>query len=201
MILDYRLEASLHFLLLVVSWFGSVYLMPENIIKFYRFQNFIEFVYALQGKYTGFADLLLYGDHNSLVSENNSLAVRAVLWRRSFETMTEHWMFGIGAGETIRLGMKPHSTIVQALVELGVVGGALFISFYAVIFYGFIRKLISGDFPNEIFWYIVPLLLYYFIFDQLQGNLCRNIPSLILAGIAVSLYGTFLKQDSMPPPD
>jgi len=191
-------QRVLVFILLTVSIFGSIFAMPENVIRFYKYQNISEIIHALEGKYTGFADLFLVDEKNSkdvgaLVSENDSMAVRIVLWRKALKAMSANYIFGIGAGETARLNIKPHNIIIQAFVELGVVGGGLLAVFYCIVCYFFIFGLIRGYFTNTVLWFVAPLFGYYFIFAQLMGNLCRDMPSFILAGMAVSLYGAYLQ--------
>jgi len=183
-------------LLVISSMFGVFTMMPENLVQFYKLQDVAEFTQALKGKYSGYAKLSADGEDSSLLSENNSLGVRAILWRNSLKMLTENLLLGIGAGESIRLGIKPHSSLVQALVELGFIGGGLLIVFYSLVFFRLIKSLIREQFTSPILWYIMPLLIYYFVYDQLQGSLLSSINSYMLAGIAVSFIVTLCKSNT-----
>ena len=79
-----------------------------------------------------------FRNYNEIKNSPNSAEIRLFLWGEAVRFFKESPFIGIGAG---RFGERsclknafPHSPLLQAFAELGLVGGFLFLSYIGTIF-------------------------------------------------------------------
>jgi len=130
----------------------------------------------------------------SLNIYENSLAMRFLLWNEATRMFAENPIIGVGAGcfadhSTIENAF-PHSTIIQSLAELGILGASLFLIYVAQIFFSMVIMFRYGRYEYSLqkkSVLIFSLWFFYFMIDQIYGDYLRNIAFTILSGMSVSM--------------
>ncbi len=125
----------------------------------------------------------------------HSIEVRKLLYGAAFSMAGTAPMFGIGAG---MFGERlcndeayfPHSTILQALAELGVWGCALLLGVTLLAGNKLLHIVFDiGANPNRRItaWLLLSLGVFYFLIDQIYGDYFTSIAVYILIGTSVAL--------------
>lgn len=125
----------------------------------------------------------------------NSVAMRWVLYREALAIFLERPWFGVGAARFGRFSCTgvagfPHSTILQALAELGIVGGGLlYPGLLLATFVRLGRSVIGGTRAerNRIAEYVLATFVMYVVADQLYGNYFMATGSYLMIGIAAGM--------------
>ncbi|SHE73955.1 O-antigen ligase family protein [Chryseobacterium sp. OV279] len=105
-------------------------------------------------------------------SEDGSVLYRVMVMKRGLETFYEHPFLGLGIGSSgIALTGEdqvefPHNLIVESLMELGIMGGVLYLGIY-IYFFVYHLKYIRKD-KKILIIYIVSLL--FFLEDMKSGS-------------------------------
>lgn len=150
-----------------------------------------------QAKESIFSNLMIYPEDQSLETLgifSDSVAMRFLLWNEAIRIFLKNPILGIGAGRfgdhSIIKNVFPHSTILQTLAELGILGSVLFFIYVAQIFFNMVFMFCYGRYEYLIqkkSLLIFSLWIFYFIIDQIYGDYLRNIAFSILSGISVSM--------------
>jgi len=119
----------------------------------------------------------------------NSTAIRLVLYREAVDLSLRHPLTGVGAGNFGNhscAGPKsyPHSTILQAFAELGIIGGGLLLALFASTLVSITRALFSKKIvvPHAIFW--LSLLAFFGMTDQVYGSYFMAAGSFFIFGVS-----------------
>jgi hypothetical protein len=128
-----------------------------------------------------------------LIEGINSVAIRRVLYQEAIDLTHEHPLTGIGATRFGDYscggsGSYPHSTVLQAFAELGVMGGMLLLILFTVSLVAVARVYLSSNaFANEAMFWLV-LIVFFGQLDQIYGNYFMAAGSFFLFGVANRLY-------------
>jgi O-antigen ligase len=124
----------------------------------------------------------------------NSVAMRWVLYREAIAMFVDRPWRGVGAASFGRYSCTgvmgfPHSTILQAFAELGVIGGLLFVGLMLAAFVGFFRKAVEANATRAtqaaqlaLAWFMI-----YLVADQIYGNYFMAAGFYLLAGLAAGM--------------
>jgi len=124
----------------------------------------------------------------------NSVAMRWVMYQEALAIFLENPAFGIGAtrfGERSCTGpgWYPHSTILQAFAELGLIGGALLTGLLGLAAVTLMRPFLSAqqgaNWPVDAF--VLALFAAFLLSDQFGGNYYMAVGTSLMLGIAASL--------------
>lgn len=125
----------------------------------------------------------------------NSVAMRWVLYREALAIFLERPWFGVGAARFGRFSCTgatgfPHSTVLQALAELGIVGGGLL--YLALLLSAFVRLGRAALDPtgadrSRVAGYGLGMMVMYVVADQLYGNYFMATGSNLMIGIAAGM--------------
>jgi hypothetical protein len=125
----------------------------------------------------------------------NSVAMRWVLYREALAIFMERPWFGVGAAGFGRFSCTgvagfPHSTVLQALAELGIVGGGLL--YLGLLLSAFMRlgrgalDATSAE-RRQIAGFALATFVMYVVADQLYGNYFMATGSYLMIGIAAGI--------------
>ncbi len=122
----------------------------------------------------------------------NSVAIRKVLYFEGIELFTMHPFWGVGATgfgnySCAGIGSYPHSTLIQALSELGIIGGFLMLLLYFLSLKNFLKFYFYSKKIADIAFFYLSLFVFYFFTDQIYGNYFLMSGSFLLFGISSSL--------------
>lgn len=114
---------------------------------------------------------------NDVVLDNKQ-ASRLNLWTNSIKSAKKHAPWGVGIGNNklvamefdryyyndVRFSLHPHNDFLEILVELGVPGALLYVSFFGLLFFSIVR-LIRRD--SDTMWpeMIVLMMFMVYVFD------------------------------------
>lgn len=121
--------------------------------------------------------LLLLKKQHCLVA-GNSVATRYALMESAVELTQENPFTGIGAGNfgyskciSDTNFASPHNLTMHYFVELGIVGGLLYLGIIAYLLWHFARLLTNPNAPPQILtWLVAAAWLYVLIYEQANGN-------------------------------
>lgn len=127
----------------------------------------------------------------------NSVAIRWVLYREAVAMFMDRPWWGVGAASFGRhsctgvLGY-PHSSILQAFAELGVIGGLLFVGLILAAFVSFFRKAVKVKAAHSIQAAQLTLAWFtlYFVACQISGNYFTDAGFYLLAGVAAGMQSS-----------
>jgi O-antigen ligase len=141
---------------------------------------------------------------NQIKNSQNSAEIRLFLWGEAVRFFKESPFIGIGAG---RFGDRsclkngfPHSPLIQAFAELGLVGGALFLAYIGVIFCGLLSIIRNSQFDEmerRLVSYVFALWFLYLLISNLYGDYFRDTSFSLSSGIAVAIIAGFRKKESV----
>ena len=125
--------------------------------------------------------------------ENNSVAIRMILWEKAFSLFLEHPIFGVGAGNfgTFfgKKGVYPHNTTLQVLAEFGSLG-VLYILFYFLI----LIRLAYLSWQNRnggktalTLFVVSGLWFMYLLKIHIYGDFHNNLTFMFYSGFAVAM--------------
>lgn len=124
----------------------------------------------------------------------NSVAMRSVLYQEAIAMLLNRPFFGVGAtkfGEQSCTGFAgfPHSTILQGLAELGMIGGGLLIALLAVAALTLLRHVLTVN--EAVKWrmnvFVLSLFGTFLLADQIYGNYLMATGTWLLLGVAASM--------------
>ena len=128
----------------------------------------------------------------------DSIKIRAVLYREAIEQFVQFPIGGrgaglFGAGSCIGIGGYPHSTILQALAELGLIGGLPLIALYMMgVFYLF-KVMTRGDRSDKVSTlFLLSCLIMLVVTDQIYGSYFMASGTYFLLGVTSSVYDRML---------
>lgn len=131
--------------------------------------------------------------------KGNSIATRIELFRNAVTRVREAPWFGVGAGNIGIAGdckscegfLSPHSTILQAFAELGLIGGISFLSFIAIIIYEVVRiQLQDAGEVQSLGWLLATVWCFFVLLDQFSGNYFSGYHFFAVSGMISSLVST-----------
>lgn len=138
----------------------------------------------------------------SLVTAQDSISIRITLYREAIGMFGRNPLFGVGAGEfgahsCVGLGGFPHSTLLQAYAELGIVGGgfltgALVMSL-VVLFRATLRWQARSTAAT-----MMALLVLVAIADQFYGNYFMSSAASLFMGIASGIMSQEARNSDLP---
>ena len=128
------------------------------------------------------------------IKGTHSLSMRWVMYQEAIAIFLQKPLIGVGAGlfgsySCVGYGGFPHSTILQILSELGVIGGVIFIAILALTVASLVEKLRDADGTSDtrLIVFIVPLFFCIFTADQIYGNIFASVAFWLLIGIFASM--------------
>lgn len=133
-------------------------------------------------------------------SEDGSVLYRVFVMKRGLETFYEHPFTGLGIGSSgIALTGEdqvefPHNLIVESLMELGILGGLLYLGIY-IYFFIYHLKYIRKD-KKLLIMYIVSLL--FFLEDMKSGSFDSWRISLMWISLYVIQYNFQMNSKALP---
>lgn len=127
---------------------------------------------------------------------NDSIAMRWVLYKEAIEMFLQKPWYGVGAGAFGRysctgFGGFPHSTALQVLSELGVVGIGVFSALILLTLNSLIAKIRTAKCNAEALSriFLLAFFINFLIADQIYGNYFMALAVWLLIGIAGSTLG------------
>lgn len=124
----------------------------------------------------------------------NSIAMRWVLYQEAMAMFSRNPVFGVGAAGfgarscTGPMGF-PHSTILQGIAELGIIGGGLLIGVLVLAAVTLARPFLSigqgKDWAADTF--VLALFAMFLVADQIYGNYFMSASMWLTLGIAASM--------------
>ena len=124
----------------------------------------------------------------------NSVAMRWVLYHEAVAIFAEHPLYGIGAtkfGERSCTGpgWYPHSTILQAFSELGLVGGSLLLGLLFLAALALARRCMSAKhYPCEpAYAFALALFMALLAADQIYGNYFMSTGIYLMVGFSAGM--------------
>lgn len=170
--------------------FGAVYSIAANSLTTDRYFYFRE-VTPVLGEATpvlGLASCMPFkkGD--------DSISMRWVLYQEAIAIFLQRPLLGVGAGlfgwySCTGYGGFPHSTVLQLISELGVIGGGIFIALFALIVAKLVKKVRDAEAISDSrsIVFLVPLFVSVFIADQIYGNIFVSVAFWLLIGTFASM--------------
>ena len=129
----------------------------------------------------------------------HSVAIRHVLYTEAFEIFKLSPIIGVGPGDFGHYsctgpGGFPHSTLLQAFSELGLIGGLIFVSLHAFAGMSLLKFFFNSssleEKSNSLF--ALAMFLAYLIADQIYGNYFMMAGTSLMIGFAASLQSNRL---------
>ena len=124
----------------------------------------------------------------------NSVAIRWLLYREAVAMFVQFPTLGVGAG---RFGERsctgspwfPHSTVLQALSELGLVGGGLLLGLLILAALALARPFVFSErYPRApAHFFALALFAAFLVADQLHGNYFVSIGTYLMLGLAAGM--------------
>ena len=171
----------------------TLYMLQTPKAQFYaRLQSIVDEVPALvvnSSEYTEMQTRIKSDPQcKPIVDGVNSVAIRRVLYQESIDMALQHPLLGVGATNFGRyscggLGAYPHSSVLQAFAELGVVGGGVLLALFVISFASVARArvLIKSNASDHVFW--LALIAFFGLIDQIYGNYFMAVGSFFLFGV------------------
>lgn len=126
----------------------------------------------------------------------DSVAMRWVLYQEAVAMFLQKPWFGVGAAafgqhSCTGLGGFPHSTALQVLAELGILGGGVFAALIALVGSRLINRTLHSkdDSESRVINFYVALFVSVMLADQIYGNYFMAVATCLLIGIAASMQG------------
>lgn len=128
---------------------------------------------------------------NPIVKGVDSVAIRRLLYIEAIELTVQHPLTGVGAAlfgsySCGGPGTYPHSTVLQAFAELGILGGVVLLLLYAISFGSAMRIYAAMEGKGEIIVWIV-LAAFFALTDQIYGSYFMAPGSFFMFGLVASL--------------
>jgi O-antigen ligase len=132
----------------------------------------------------------------------NSTAIRWVLYQEATAMLLTNPVWGVGAakfGEHSCTGSNgfPHSTILQAFAEMGLIGGGLLVVLLVFCVITLIRPFLSVGhkraWPADAF--VLTLFVVFILADQFYGNYFMSVGMWLVVGITGSMQADLERQD------
>jgi hypothetical protein len=133
---------------------------------------------------------------------NNSMSNRIILHREAIAAFLQNPIVGVGVGRfgyySCFYGFRgelnsPHSTVLHALVELGLIGGGVFLWLMVGLIIWLLPQMTKRpNFDNRWVYILSPMFLFSAILDQISSSYITSVHYYLLAGILVKL--TLLSQ-------
>lgn len=126
-----------------------------------------------------------------IVKGVDSVAIRRLLYAEAIDLTVQHPLTGVGAARFGSYscggpGTYPHSTVLQAFAELGLLGGLVLVVLYAVNFGSAMRIYAATGGKGEIIFWIV-LAAFFALTDQIYGSYFMASGSFFMFGLVASL--------------
>jgi O-antigen ligase len=137
--------------------------------------------------------LIYNGEGCSVFSTNNSIAWRLQYYYEALIAFMNNPFFGIGIGGFEELSCAPwsafpHSTILQAFAEMGLLGGGSLVACFCAALLHLLRySRINMDPKGKVLTQVGGLLFIGIIADQFYGNLSLNLITWFALGIVSAL--------------
>lgn len=126
----------------------------------------------------------------------DSIAIRWVLYQEAIHMFLQKPLYGVGAGafgwySCLGFDGYPHSTGLQVISELGVLGGVIFVVLIALSGVTFIREIRGVQSVNEMLvtTFLASLFVSVCVADQIYGNFFMALAFWLLIGISASIRG------------
>jgi len=129
--------------------------------------------------------------------KDNSMANRIVLYHEAITAFIQNPIVGVGVGRfgyySCFYGFRgelnsPHSTVLHALVELGLIGGGLFLWLMVGLIFWLLPQMAKEPNLGTRWGYIIsPMFLFSAILDQISASYITSVHYYLLAGILVKL--------------
>jgi len=129
--------------------------------------------------------------------KDNSMAIRTILYREGIAAFVENPLTGVGAG---RFGFyscyyehegefnSPHSTVIHAFSELGLIGGVLFLAPMLWAVYWVLQQIARWrDGQSNLVLLVGPMFIFCVILDQMSSSYLTALHYYLLLGIIVAL--------------
>ncbi|WP_035383201.1 O-antigen ligase family protein [Ferriphaselus sp. R-1] len=125
----------------------------------------------------------------------NSIAIRWTLYREAWEIFRLDPLAGVGAGNFGLYSCSgimgfPHSTVLQAFSELGLLGGVLLLAIAFLMAREFLRDVSEPRAPEILNarQLVIALFAAYFLADQIYGNYFMSSGTYLLIGMFANLH-------------
>ena len=130
----------------------------------------------------------LFGD---ATHRGNSFAARAQLWMDSFSILKSDPIMGVGPGRfgSYSCAPYPHSTVLHAMSELGLLGGISLLMLMGGVAASLLKRLFSSVYEagDASCWSLFGIFLLICLSDQVYGNYFQAGMFFLVCGMAVSL--------------
>lgn len=116
--------------------------------------------------------------------KSNTWSSRFLLWKQTFAMGSDHWLFGVGAGQWDLYRLKydiwftyihPHNDFVRNFAELGIIGCFLYYSIFAMFLINSFKNL---NFKNRVSVIAIATIISYLslsFFDEMKMKINYNI--------------------------
>ncbi len=128
-----------------------------------------------------------------MVNTNNSLSIRWMLYGEAVSMFMEYPIAGVGVARfrdfsCSGLSDYPHSTILQAFAELGLIGGGILLSIIFISCLLLIKQIFAtADNQRIVAIFLSGLFLTFFITDQIYGNYLMSSGTWLIAGVVARM--------------
>jgi O-antigen ligase len=124
----------------------------------------------------------------------NSVAIRWVLYQEAVAMFANNPLFGVGStrfGECSCTGPGgyPHSTILQAFAELGLIGGGALAALLGLAAATLVRPFLSAlqETDGSVRAFVMALFSVFLVADQISGNYFMSVGMWLILGMAASM--------------
>ncbi|MFZ4548799.1 MAG: O-antigen ligase family protein, partial [Bacteroidales bacterium] len=115
---------------------------------------------------------------STIKTDESSINARLTTWKRSFKLIAEHPILGVGTGnwkiEVLKyeapmadnhiISYKNHNDFIEVTAETGLLGGIIYLSVFALIFFGFFKQVLkrpaNEDLVKNLFLPALGILAY-----------------------------------------
>lgn len=130
------------------------------------------------------------GSCQSVIENNNSIAIRWVLYQEAVAIWKQFPIFGVGAANfgdlscTGPLGY-PHSTVLQAFSEVGLIGGGVLLTLLTLSSLALVRRFFTEtNRHGSAGRFLIGLFAAFLLVDQVNGNYFMATGTFFVVGIA-----------------
>lgn len=134
----------------------------------------------------------------------NSVAIRWVLYQEAVAMFINSPWWGVGAASFGRHSCAgemgyPHSAILQAFAELGVIGGLLFVGLILASFISFYQKAVkvNATYSTQAAQQALAWFMMYLVATQISGNYFTDAGFYLLAGVAAGMQSSSAWNDGV----
>jgi len=127
-----------------------------------------------------------------IVDGVNSIAIRRILYQEAIDLSLQHLQLGVGATNFGHhscggVGAYPHSSILQAFAELGVLGGGALLTLFVYSFASLVYAslLCKSNNNDHVFW--LGLIAFFGLADQIYGNYFMSVGPFFLFGVVAGI--------------